>query len=75
MQTLQDCENFLSQQDPEFKKDSVPLDILNGINKFHEMFVSSMSDDLHTPVVFASLSDPLKIINDMLHTRKVISYR
>ncbi|KAG5225244.1 cysteine--tRNA ligase [Salix suchowensis] len=29
-----------------------------------------MSDDLHTPVLLSALSDPLKIINDMLHTRK-----
>ncbi|KAK2393934.1 cysteine--tRNA ligase, chloroplastic/mitochondrial [Trifolium repens] len=29
-----------------------------------------MYDDLHTPVVLAGLSDPLKSINDLLHTRK-----
>ena len=34
-----------------------------------------MSDDIHTPVVLAALSDPLKIINDLLHTRKVLHIR
>ncbi|WRX20279.1 Cysteinyl-tRNA synthetase [Theobroma cacao] len=29
-----------------------------------------MSDDLHTPTVLAALSDPLKTINDLLHTCK-----
>ena len=29
-----------------------------------------MSDDLHTPVVLAALSEPLKTMNDLLHTRK-----
>jgi hypothetical protein len=32
-----------------------------------------MYDDLHTPVVLAGLSDPLKSINDLLHTRKVLA--
>ncbi|ERN14316.1 hypothetical protein AMTR_s00033p00195060 [Amborella trichopoda] len=30
-----------------------------------------MSDDLHTSVVLAALSEPLKTINDLLYTRKV----
>lgn len=34
-----------------------------------------MSDDLHTPVVLAALSDPLKTINDLLHTRKVLGFK
>lgn len=69
-QTLHDCENILSQHRVAFEKDAIPPDTINDINKFHDTFVTSMSDDLHTPVLLSALSDPLKIINDMLHTRK-----
>jgi hypothetical protein len=30
-----------------------------------------MSDDLHTSVALAAISEPLKVMNDLLHTRKV----
>lgn len=30
-----------------------------------------MSDDINTPDALAALSDPLKAINDLLHTSKV----
>ncbi|KAK2393929.1 Cysteinyl-tRNA synthetase, class Ia family protein [Trifolium repens] len=43
---------------------------LNTIDNFYDVFLTSMYDDLHTPVVLAGLSDPLKSINDLLHTRK-----
>lgn len=33
-------------------------------------FACSMADDLSTPAAIASLSEPLKIMNDLLHTRK-----
>lgn len=69
-QTLHDCENILSQHRVAFEKDAIPPDTINDINKFHDTLVTSMSDDLHTPVLLSALSDPLKIINDMLHTRK-----
>ncbi|XP_011036605.1 PREDICTED: cysteine--tRNA ligase isoform X1 [Populus euphratica] len=69
-QTLHDCENILSQHRVAFEKDAIPPDTINDINKFHDTFVTSMSDDLHTPVLLSALSDPLKTINDMLHTRK-----
>ncbi|XP_034683348.1 cysteine--tRNA ligase, chloroplastic/mitochondrial isoform X2 [Vitis riparia] len=68
-QTLHDCQNAMDQDDVT-KKDSVPPHILDCINKFYNDFLTSMSDDLHTPVVLAALSDPLKTINDLLHTRK-----
>ncbi|MBA0696196.1 hypothetical protein Goari_002771 [Gossypium aridum] len=68
-QTLHDCENVLSQHDKGLQE-SIPPETLNVINKFHNDFLTSMSDDLHTPVVLAALSDPLKTINDLLHTRK-----
>lgn len=72
LQTLHDCELVLSQHDPGLQKDSVPPDTLQGIKKFHDEFFTSMSDDLHTAVVLAALSDPLKTINDLLHTPKVL---
>lgn len=73
LQTLHDCQNAMDQDDMT-KKDSVPPHILDCINKFYNDFLTSMSDDLHTPVVLAALSDPLKTINDLLHTRKVFIY-
>ncbi|BBG95537.1 Cysteinyl-tRNA synthetase, class Ia family protein [Prunus dulcis] len=69
-QTLHDCESALSQRDVVTLKDTIPPDTVNIINNFYKVFVTSMSDDLHTPVVLAALSDPLKTINDLLHTRK-----
>ncbi|KAK7410248.1 hypothetical protein VNO78_00879 [Psophocarpus tetragonolobus] len=69
-ETLHECESFLNQHDQAIKKDSIPPDTLNIIDKFHDVFLTSMSDDLHTPVVLARMSDPLKLINDLLHTRK-----
>jgi len=71
LQTLHECESFLSQHGQTIRKDSIPPDTLNIIDKFHDVFQTSMSDDLHTPVVLAGMSDPLKSINDLLHTRKV----
>ncbi|OMP07526.1 Aminoacyl-tRNA synthetase, class 1a, anticodon-binding protein [Corchorus capsularis] len=67
-QTLHDCENILSQHD--VLEESIPPDTTSIINKFQNEFLVSMSDDLHTPVVLAALSDPLKTINDLLHTRQ-----
>ncbi|XP_021904213.1 cysteine--tRNA ligase, chloroplastic/mitochondrial [Carica papaya] len=69
-QTLQDCENVLSQYNESIQEDSIPPDTAKCINKFHDDFLASMSDDLHTPVVLAALSEPLKTMNDLLHTRK-----
>ncbi|KAI3442175.1 uncharacterized protein J3R85_001496 [Psidium guajava] len=67
-QTLYDCENVISQH--AVQQDSIPPDALDCITKFKNEFVAAMSDDLHTPVILAALSDPLKNINDLLHTRK-----
>ncbi|XP_047177179.1 cysteine--tRNA ligase, chloroplastic/mitochondrial-like [Vigna umbellata] len=69
-ETLHECKSFLNQHDQTTRKDSIPPDTLNIIDKFHDVFLTSMSDDLHTPVVLAGMSDPLKSINDLLHTRK-----
>lgn len=71
LQTLHECEIFLNQHEQTVRKDSIPPDTSSIIDNFHDVFLTSMSDDLHTPVVLAGLSDPLKSINDLLHTRKV----
>ncbi|MCH89508.1 cysteine-tRNA ligase-like, partial [Trifolium medium] len=70
--TLYECESLLNQHDQTVRQDSVPSDTLNNIDNLYDVFLTSMSDDLHTPVVLAGLSDPLKSINDLLHTRKPI---
>ncbi|CAL1388042.1 unnamed protein product [Linum trigynum] len=69
-QTLYDCENVIREQGAGSKDSAIPPDTMNCIVKFNDVFAASMADDLHTPVVLAAISDPLKIINDMLHTRK-----
>ena len=71
LQTLHECESFLNQHDQTVRKDSIPSATLSIIDNFHNVFLTSMSDDLHTPVVLSGLSDPLKSINDLLHTRQV----
>lgn len=69
-QTLDDCQVLLSQHDEASWKDSIPAETANCINKFQDEVLSSISDDLHTPVALAAMSDPLKLINDHLHARK-----
>ncbi|CAJ2658618.1 unnamed protein product [Trifolium pratense] len=76
-ETLYECEILLNQHDQTVRKDAVPSDTLNiiDIDNLYDVFLTSMSDDLHTPVVLAGLSDPLKSINDLLHTHKRISVK
>lgn len=70
MQTLHDCEEVLSHNNEEDRKDSIPPAVISCISKFNEEVLLSMLDDLHTPVSISALSEPLKTINDLLHTRK-----
>lgn len=69
-QTLHDCEDILRQNSERIVENSAPKDTLDCIARFRSEFNNSMLDDLHTPVALAALSEPLKIINDLLHTRK-----
>ncbi|MFS7996844.1 putative cysteine--tRNA ligase [Helianthus anomalus] len=69
-QTLQDCEDVVSQQNESSQKENIPTEILDCIKTFNDVFVTSMSEDLHSPVVLSAISDPLKTANDLLHTRK-----
>ncbi|CAM0145649.1 unnamed protein product [Urochloa decumbens] len=67
--TLCDCEESCQQQQKN-SGDSLPANTLNCIQKLHDEFETSMSDDLHTSVALAAISEPLKVMNDLLHTRK-----
>ncbi|GER51709.1 cysteine--tRNA ligase [Striga asiatica] len=69
-QTLHDCESIVTQHNAAILKDTIPAGTATCINKFHDECLTSMLDDLHTPVALAAMSEPLKIINDLLHTRK-----
>uniref|UniRef100_A0A8I6XVV2 cysteine--tRNA ligase n=2 Tax=Hordeum vulgare subsp. vulgare TaxID=112509 RepID=A0A8I6XVV2_HORVV len=68
-QTLRDSEES-TQQDQSSSGDSLPFTTTHCIEKLHEDFETSMSDDLHTSVALAAVSEPLKVMNDLLHTRK-----
>jgi hypothetical protein len=69
-QTLRDCEESCQQQRSN-TGNSLPPNTSNYIQKLHDEFETSMSDDLHTSVALAAISEPLKVMNDLLHTRKV----
>lgn len=69
-QTLHDCEEILRQSSERILEDNAPKETFDCIARFLSEFESSMSDDLHTPVAVAALSEPLRILNDLLHTRK-----
>ncbi|PIA25527.1 hypothetical protein AQUCO_11100002v1 [Aquilegia coerulea] len=69
-QTLHDCEETLKQRQEANSKDLIPNAIQSCIDKFRNDFKISMLDDLHTSVVLAAMYDPLKTINDLLHTRQ-----
>lgn len=70
LQTLQDCEESCQQHQSK-AGDPLPVNTTNCIQKLHDEFETSMSDDLHTSVALAAISEPLKVMNDLLHTRKV----
>ncbi|ONM11123.1 chloroplast protein synthesis1 [Zea mays] len=68
-QTLRDCEEICQHQQSN-TGNPLPANTLNYIQKLHDEFETSMSDDLHTSVALAAMSEPLKVMNDLLHTRK-----
>ncbi|KAF9612167.1 hypothetical protein IFM89_038355 [Coptis chinensis] len=69
-QTLRDCEEVLSKHPEANCKDNIPPATQTCIDKFHNDFEISMLDDLHTPIVLVAMADPLKTINDFLHTHQ-----
>ncbi|XP_057837680.2 cysteine--tRNA ligase, chloroplastic/mitochondrial isoform X2 [Cryptomeria japonica] len=70
-QTLKDSEECLSGSARENIGQPVPSNIVDCINKIRVTFTSSMSDDLHAHIVLAALSEPLRIMNDLMFTRQV----
>lgn len=72
MQALHDSERITAQHDEASLKDSIPAEVATCINKFRDECSISMTDDLHTSVALAAISEPLKTMNDLLHTRKVL---
>nr|XP_043607886.1 cysteine--tRNA ligase, chloroplastic/mitochondrial isoform X2 [Erigeron canadensis] len=69
-QTLQDCVEVVGKQDDPSQKEHIPTEIVDCIRNLNDVFITSMSEDLHSPVVLSAMSDPLKTANDLLHTRK-----
>ncbi|KAL7595335.1 cysteine--tRNA ligase, chloroplastic/mitochondrial isoform X1 [Lactuca sativa] len=69
-QTLKDCEEVVGKEEVEEENIRLGADIVECIKSFNDVFVTSMSEDLHSPVVLSAMSDPLKTANDLLHTRK-----
>ncbi|CAM0953010.1 unnamed protein product [Alopecurus aequalis] len=69
-QTLRNCEESTQQGQSSSGGDSLPFTTTHCIEKLHSEFEASMSDDLHTTVALAATSEPLKVMNDLLHTRK-----
>lgn len=72
MQTLHDCESITAKHDEANLKDSIPPEIVTCITNFRDECLTSMTDDLHTNVAVGAISEPLKTMNDLLHTRKVV---
>jgi cysteinyl-tRNA synthetase len=52
--------------------ESLPPKPFECLEKLNKELNNCMSDDLHTAIVLAALSDPLKLMNDLLHTWKVL---
>lgn len=74
LQTLKDCEEVVGKEEVEEENIRLGADIVECIKSFNDVFVTSMSEDLHSPVVLSAMSDPLKTANDLLHTRKVLHF-
>lgn len=69
-QTLKDCERCLSGHVRQSITQPIPKDIQDCINRIQNAFASSMSNDLHIAMALDALSEPLKIMNDIMFTRQ-----
>ncbi|XP_078173963.1 cysteinyl-tRNA synthetase, class Ia family protein [Carex rostrata] len=69
-QTLHECEDLLSAEKKSITDEFPPPKTSECLIKLNKELNYCMSDDLHTAMVLAALSDPLKLMNDLLHTRK-----
>lgn len=62
---LEDTEKLLETSAP------FPSPLPQGGLSIESEFHAVMKDDLHTAMAVAGLSEPLKAMNDLLHTKKV----
>ncbi|KAH9329834.1 hypothetical protein KI387_001942, partial [Taxus chinensis] len=69
-QTLKDSEECLSGYTRQNTGQPLPSNIIDCIDKIRVAFTSSMSDDLHAHIALAALSEPLRIMNDLMFTRQ-----
>ncbi|ONK71648.1 uncharacterized protein A4U43_C04F10890 [Asparagus officinalis] len=69
-QTLHDCEVALSPFCDVYSKAQVSAEAQKLVEEFHEDFLDSMSDDLHTAIVLDKLENVLKAINGTLRKFK-----
>lgn len=67
-QALADCNQILSEQGKG--NEAVSKEALEYAKSMKAALTSSMADDLCTPVAIAALSEPLKLMNDLMHTKK-----
>ncbi|CAM6115231.1 unnamed protein product [Calypogeia fissa] len=67
-QALADCEKVLVETNSRTQPASKA--VLECLKDLKSTYATALADDLLTPVVISSLSEPLKIINDLLHTKK-----
>lgn len=67
---MKDCEECLSGHVRQSNGQPIPNDIQDCIYRIHNAFASSMSNDLHIAMALDALSEPLKIMNDLMFTRQ-----
>ena len=70
-QTLADAEAIM-RDSPPAASDSELGSLNQGSDSIVAAVEAALCDDLNTPQAVALLSEPLKILNDLLHTKKVI---
>lgn len=70
-QTLHDAETALATPVEAGKGAPLPPEEFYGASELLIAVEASLSDDLNTPQAVAALSEPLKTLNDLLHTKKV----
>ncbi|KAK9908941.1 hypothetical protein WJX75_005015 [Coccomyxa subellipsoidea] len=69
-QTLQDAEAALAAAAEAGEEVSVVQEEHNEGIKLLDSVEASLCDDLNTPQAIAALSEPLKVLNDLIHTKK-----
>lgn len=70
LQTVQDAQSLLAET-PEADGAAPSDEASASAEALRGGFHDAMSDDLNTPKAVAALSEPLKLMNDLMHTKKV----